>query len=188
MQFSFPLSSRCFEFWDIEVCCNRNAFTKLSPYIYLKKDTENYIKYIDFSVEVKCPYSWHSNYKQSFFYSPNSSLYTYVYICAYFPERVNLLLPVPPSSTKWMSSLLFFFIPSGVWPISCGHDGHRFQRIPLVYVLQGGVCNTKVHRECFWIFKYPVLTWKLCTFALGEHNNGFPTLFLFFWYSHTWKE
>ena len=53
----FKLSSRCFEFWDIEVCCNRNAFTKLSPYIYLKKDTENYIKYIDFSVEVKCPYS-----------------------------------------------------------------------------------------------------------------------------------
>ena len=159
-------------------CCNRNAFTKLSPYIHLKKDTENYIKYIYFSVEVKCLYSWHSNVN-----NPSSI----PQLIAYIPMSTSKLIllkelifssqshPVP--SNEW-AVYYFFFIPSGVWPISCGHDGHRFQRIPLVYVLQRA-SNTKAHRECFQILKYPVLTWKLCTFALGEHNNGFPTLFLF---------
>ena len=110
----FPLSFRCFEFWDMGVCCNRNAFTKLSPYIHLKKDTENYIKYIDFSVEVKCLYSWHSNMN-----NPSSI----PQLIAYIPMSTSKLTllkelifasqshPVP--SNEWAVYYFFFLFPVG---------------------------------------------------------------------------
>lgn len=107
--FQFVFFSRYFEFW-IPGYCKRNAFIKLnlSPYLHLKRDTENYIKYIDFYTN-KIAQSWQINYKQLLSSSPPYSSYICACICASSPERVNLPLPASTQFTKWMSSLLFFF-------------------------------------------------------------------------------
>lgn len=143
---------RYFEFW-IPGYCKRNAFIKLnlSPYLHLKRNTENYIKYIDFYTN-KISQSWQIHYKQLLSSSPpyNSS-YICVCIRASSPQRVNLPSPHfhPVHQMNEQFTLFFFFlIPSGVWPISCGHNGCRFQSIPLIPVLQRA-SNTKVHRDSF---------------------------------------
>jgi hypothetical protein len=84
------------------------------------------------------------------------------------------------------SSLLFIFslVGSGLFHVSRVHTGSKAS------------CCSMDYRECliqrstetaFRFSNIEFLTWKVCTFGLGEHNNSSQCCYSF-QYNHTWKE
>ena len=113
-------------------------------------------------------------------------LYLYVCIQTLSSENVNppLLHPYPAPSNTQQFTLHFSLVGSGLFHVGKVHTGSK-----------ASCCSTD-YRECliqrstetaFRFSNIEFLTWKVCTFGLGEHNNSSQCCYSF-QYNHTWKE